>query len=258
MQTNPNYFQAFESDNLPLYSMATHYVQGQHFALHQHTRAQLLYAVQGIMLVETVHGHWIVPPQHAVWLAAGQAHAVSMLSPVDMRSLFIHPAMPVSFAQGICVLNVSPLLRELIIASSEISNPYTTDSREGRISALIIDELNTLSPLPFYLPWPQDEKLQQVCQAIMQQPANEQSIADIANTLGISKITFQRQFQQQSGMNFGEWRQQARLLLALQKLAQGEKIVGVALSVGYSSQSAFSARFKQFFGQSPSSFYKGA
>ena len=77
-----------------------------------------------------------------------------------------------------------------------------------------------------------------------------QSIAEIARTLSIRRITFQRQFQQQSGMNFGEWRQQARLLLALQKLAQGEKIVSVALSVGYSSQSAFSARFKQFFGQS--------
>lgn len=83
----------------------------------------------------------------------------------------------------------------------------------------------------------------------MQQPEQEQFISGIASALGISKITFQRQFQQQSGMNFGKWRQQARLLLALQKLAQGEKIVSVALSVGYSSQSAFSARFKQFFGQ---------
>ncbi len=56
-------------------------------------------------------------------------------------------------------------------------------------------------------------------------------------------------------MTFGRWRQHARLLSALERLAHGEKILSIALDHGYASQSAFAAMFKQHFGVPPSAFY---
>ena len=68
--------------------------------------------------------------------------------------------------------------------------------------------------------------------------------------------TFHRLFLRETGMRYGHWRQQARLLLALESLARGDKVIDVALEHGYSSQSAFAAMFKKHFNISPSRFFR--
>ena len=52
-------------------------------------------------------------------------------------------------------------------------------------------------------------------------------------------------------MSFANWRQQARLLLALEELTAGRSIIEVADSLGYASASSFIAMFKKAFGLSP-------
>ncbi|REN14033.1 AraC family transcriptional regulator, partial [Mycobacterium tuberculosis] len=73
--------------------------------------------------------------------------------------------------------------------------------------------------------------------------------------LGVDVKTIQRLCARELGMTFGQWRQQARLLRALEQLAHGEKVIDVALSLGYASPSAFTAMFKKRFGQLPSQFF---
>ena len=46
------------------------------------------------------------------------------------------------------------------------------------------------------------------------------------------------------------------LLLALRRIAEGERIIDIALDCGYASQSAFSAMFRRHFGTPPSAFYR--
>ena len=57
-------------------------------------------------------------------------------------------------------------------------------------------------------------------------------------------------------MTFGQWRQQARLLRALELLAHGEKVLDVALALGYDSPSAFATMFKRQFACTPSQFFQ--
>lgn len=57
-------------------------------------------------------------------------------------------------------------------------------------------------------------------------------------------------------MRFLQWREQARLIHALQKIAEGQKMISVAMDCGYASPSAFSAMFKRHFGMTPSEFYQ--
>jgi AraC-like DNA-binding protein len=67
--------------------------------------------------------------------------------------------------------------------------------------------------------------------------------------------TIQRLFVNETGMTFGQWRQQARLLRALELLAAGEKVIDVALALGYESPSAFATMFRKQFDQTPSQFF---
>ena len=46
----------------------------------------------------------------------------------------------------------------------------------------------------------------------------------------------QRLFLRHTGMTFGRWRQQARLLAAMERLARGERVLDVALDLGYESE----------------------
>ena len=77
-----------------------------------------------------------------------------------------------------------------------------------------------------------------------------------ARRLGVDVKTIQRLCARELGMTFGQWRQQARLLHALERLARGEKVLDVALALGYESPSAFATMFKRQFGETPSAYFR--
>ena len=52
-------------------------------------------------------------------------------------------------------------------------------------------------------------------------------------------------------MSFQVWRQQLKLLRALELLASGSNVNTVALDVGYDNTSAFIAMFRRCFGTTP-------
>ena len=79
---------------------------------------------------------------------------------------------------------------------------------------------------------------------------------DWADKLQITAKTIQRLFAKETGMTFGQWRQQSRLLRALERLATGEKVLDVAIQLGYESPSAFTTMFKRQFGRTPSQFFE--
>ncbi|MDR3426680.1 helix-turn-helix transcriptional regulator [Silvimonas sp.] len=246
----------FESAAMPVTGMAADYVDGHFIAPHTHRRAQFLYATSGVMVIETAAGRWVVPPTRGVWLLANVPHTVRMRGVVNMKTLFVNPDAAPGLPTTDCVLDVSPLLRELILAASILPLAYVADSRDGRLMRFLLDELRALPVLPFHLPWPTDPRLNRVCTHLAAHPDDPATVGDWATTLAMSSKTFHRQFQQHTGITFGRWRQQARLLLSLEQLAQGDKILHVALQHGYSSQSAYSAMFKRHFGVSPSDFYR--
>ena len=75
---------------------------------------------------------------------------------------------------------------------------------------------------------------------------------------GVSKRTLERLFRAETGLTFGRWRQQARLLEALRLIAAGRPVTTVTLDVGYESPSAFIAMFKNALGTTPSRYYGSA
>ncbi|MBB2720216.1 UNVERIFIED_ORG: AraC-like DNA-binding protein [Rhizobium etli] len=57
-------------------------------------------------------------------------------------------------------------------------------------------------------------------------------------------------------MRFRAWRQQAKLLKAVEWLAAGRSVGDIAFSLGYSGPSAFIAVFRSAFGVSPGKYFQ--
>ncbi len=237
------------------------YAADTFIARHRHNKHQLVYAVQGVLCVHSDHGQWIVPPNRAIWMPAGVDHWIRCIGVTLMRSVYVHPgaAQPPRVAIAAPgqprAVAVTPLLRVLIVAAMAVPQPYLRDSRDGRLMALLVDELEALPTLPLHLPQPADARLRAICDALRDQPDSPDTLGDWAGRLAVDVKTIQRLFARETGMTFGQWRQQTRLLAALERLAQGHKVVDVALELGYDSPSAFATMFKRQFGQTPSRFF---
>jgi len=247
---------AYDSTATPVTGVAVDYPAGHVIPPHSHPRSQLVYAIEGVLAVETAAGRWVVPPTRAVWLQAGVEHTIRTRGAVRMRSLFVNVDAIEGLPGSDCVIDVPPLLRELILAATLVPPDYPADSRDGRLMRFLLDELRALPVLPFHLPWPEDARIARVCRALTEDPAATVTAQLWAARLAMSPKTFHRHFLRSTGVSFGRWRQQARLLLALEALAQGLPVVRVAFDHGYESQSAFAAAFKRQFGVPPTAFYR--
>ncbi|MFS3795587.1 AraC family transcriptional regulator, partial [Escherichia coli] len=66
---------------------------------------------------------------------------------------------------------ISPLLRELLIAINQLPpSQSTTDKQQLRFSALetlILQEIKMGVKMSLELPWPNDERLQQLCENLL-------------------------------------------------------------------------------------------
>jgi len=97
---------------------------------HCHRQTQLLYATEGVMRVRTEFGVWLLPPRRALLIAPGVTHELTMMSKVSMRSVYIEPHSDVGHVDGCKVIEVSDLLRELILALLR-EPPDAADSSNG-------------------------------------------------------------------------------------------------------------------------------
>ncbi|MCP1506963.1 AraC-like DNA-binding protein/mannose-6-phosphate isomerase-like protein (cupin superfamily) [Pseudomonas marginalis] len=237
-------------------SSATDYADNWVIPEHSHEKHQLLYATEGVMVVHSAQNQWTVPPNRGFWMPCGHVHSLRCVGALKMRSVFVRPASFPNLPSETKAVSISPLLSELIKASVSLKPPYAEDSRDARIMHLILDELALLPALPLSLPQPADPRIRRICLALQDDPGDASTVADWSERLGLDQTTIQRLFRRETGLTFGQWRQQARLLLALERIAVGEKIIDVAFELGYESPSAFTSMFKKQFGKTPSQFFR--
>ncbi len=235
---------------------AVDYAADTVIAPHRHARHQLVYAMHGLMVVMSGHGRWVVPSTRALWMPAGTEHAVRAIGALQMRSLYVRTGAIAHMPIRPSVVEVGPLLGELIRSAAQIPWDHAADSRDGRLMRLILDELQALPALPLHLPEPRDPDLRTICSALERHPEDPSTLAEWARRLGLDSKTIQRRFRREMDLTFGQWRQQVRLLRGLERLAAGEKIIDVAVALGYDSPSAFTAMFRRQFGQPPSQFFR--
>jgi len=221
---------------------------------HWHERAQLLYASQGVMRVSTPRRLWIVPPTRALWIPAGTVHAIRMTSTVDMRSLYIDAGLVTTLPEDCAVLEVTPLMRELVVRITEAgvsASHRTAPADHDALSTLLLAELGRLEPRAFDLPLPASPALRSLCEALLADLSQPLAPREAAARLAVSTRTLYRRFLDETGLTYPRWVQQARLLEAVRRLAEGAAVTTVALDLGYQSPSAFTAMFHRQLGSAP-------
>ncbi len=178
-------------------------------------------------------------------------HEVLNRGQTEMRSLYLAPRSARALPGKCTVLEISPLVRELIRKVNELPVEYDESGADGRLVAVLLDELATLRQAAFILPLPKDRRLLGIYAALQDKPADPRTLAQWAENAGASERTLARLFQRDTGMRFGDWRQRLRLLMSLDALEAGESVLQAALAHGYDSPSAFIIAFRNVFGSTP-------
>lgn len=234
------------------------YTAGHTIPSHFHNRDQLVYASKGIMTVRTRSGTWVVPPQRAVWIPATIPHTITMSGAVAMRTLYFKPRLTKTLPRNCCVINVSPLLRELVLSACNSRALKKQVVRQRHLIDMIVDQLEIVQMVPLQLPHLSDPRTVRVTNALVADPSDGRTLAQFCRLAGASKRTLERRFLDEAGMTFGRWRQQLRLMQAMRLLCEGAKVTSAALEAGYSTPSAFISMFRRAMGTTPTAYFKTA
>jgi AraC-like DNA-binding protein len=202
----------------------------------------------------------MIPTGRAVFIPACGVHAIRMWGMVEMRTLYFSPPLTSFDQTRECrVIEVAPLLRELILRTVERMGLDSRVAHDARMIGLLEDEVKAAMAAandpPLVLPLPADEQALALARHVLEQPSNldaiGESVDELAQRHGLARRTLERRFRDETGMSFGMWRQKARLLDSIRLLAEGKSVTDAALDTGYASVSAFIVAFKSTFGYTP-------
>jgi AraC-like DNA-binding protein len=232
------------------------YQAGYTIPWHFHEWDQLVYASRGVMTVRTEQGAWVVPTHRAVWIPAGVPHSISISGLVAMRTLYMRPKLAKALARDCCVVNISPLFKELILQACALKVLQKKIPSHDHLIQVISDQLRTIQMVPLQLPNPTDSRAKRIAEVLLADPGDRRPLAQICKAAGASKRTIERLFRHDVGLTVGKWRQQLRLMQAMRLLADGAKVTHAALEAGYSTPSAFIAMFGRALGTTPSAYFR--
>ena len=236
----------------------TAYPRGHHITPHWHGRAQFVFAVAGTMRVRTARHAWIVPPSRALWVPAHTVHEIQMHGIVDMHSLYLDGVAGAGMPASCAVLDVTPLLRELVVRAAALPATYDERGEDGLLMRLLMAEIRRLPHCALDLPLPESTDLTQLCERILADLSTRRPCNLDAGELNTSTRTLYRRFLRETGITFARWKQQARLLESIRRLAEGAAVTTVAVDLGYESPAAFSTMFRRALGVAPRAFTAGA
>lgn len=184
-------------------------------------------------------------------MPGGIEHQVVCRGPVSFRTLYIEPDASPRLPTACRVMEVSDLLRSLIIESVDVPIDYDVKGRDGHLMQLILHEIESAPITPLFIPMPQARPLRRMCETILKDPSTRADLDHWAAKTGMSRRTLTRHFRLETGISIANWIKQARLVEAMSLMAEGASVTTVAFEVGYESSSAFGAMFRKTFGCSP-------
>ena len=147
-------------------------------------------------------------------------------------------------------IKTTPLLREAVRRAATWPG-IDLDQAQTRIAEIIVDELAASKEESLGLPSPDDPRLVRITDALARDLSDNRRLEQWAAWAGLSPRTLSRRFVAETGMTFAQWRQQARLLRALELVADEVPVTTIALELGYDNVSAFIDMFRRTLGTTP-------
>jgi AraC-like DNA-binding protein len=238
-------------DGFDVRSLAMTLRPGAHVGNHRHPWAQLVFACSGVMRVSTAAETWLTPATKAIWLPAGVEHRIDIQGEVAMRTLYIAPERAALLPGEPATLEVRPLLRELILHIVHLGMLSPNQPDHDRMAGVLMDLLGQARREDMRLPLPTDARALTAALRLQDSPGDADSLTRLASESGASLRTLQRLFPRETGLTLEAWRQKARLIQAIARLASGESVTATAFDSGYENVGALITAFGRQFGMTP-------
>ena len=239
----------------PIIGYAKNQSRGMVNDWHAHDAAQLFHVVKGSLAIDTEFGTFFAPPERAVWLPPRVAHQTRYLTDTELRYVYVQYEHARDLPQTPQVIQVTTLLRALILEFMSYPRSETEEGPAARISAVILDQLKMLPAAPLQLPMPQEKRLRDLCEGVVRCPAHIPTLAEAADRCATSVRSFERRMKSETGLSYRTWCRQVKLFRALELLAAGRSVSDVSHKLGYEGPSAFVATFKKAFGVTPGRYF---
>jgi AraC-like DNA-binding protein/quercetin dioxygenase-like cupin family protein len=218
---------------------------------HSHKRAQLLAVTSGSIAVTAEGSTFVAPPERAVWVPPNTVHETRHLASTRLQTLYVAADAAHNLPARTTVVQISSLMRELITAIIARPRNYEVEGSDGRLIAVLLDQISASRALPLNVPIPKSEGLLALAYRILDGPADFQNLGELAQSLKMSPRTLERQFKSETGLSLRSFRRQAKLLKALELLSSKMPVSKISDLLGFGEPSAFIAMFKMAFGVTP-------
>lgn len=217
---------------------------------HNHDEDQLFWFPDGAMNVLIGAQRWLVRSTAVFWFPAGIVHSVEPLGEGVTHSVYssarLRPRGERWNRPG--ALSCSPLMAEILRYAT--SGDLTAATRAA-CHALLSDLMQHSTQEHAVLSTPTHPVARALAERILDDPADETSLADFARLAGVGERTIMRAFLAETGYGFAQWRAQARLVSSLSLLAAGVPVNAVAEQVGYRTASGYIDAFHKAYGTTP-------
>jgi len=234
-------------------TLMVRYPAGHRLPVHQHGWAQFTYAAEGFLTVQAEDASWVVPAERGVWLPSGTRHSLATRVRTMLHAVYFPPGVA-GLGAATTVVQVTPLVRELVRHLVERGTLDLTAEGDARLIEVLFDQLRAIDAAPLELRQPLDGRARDAAERLGRQPAVD--LDDLAHTVGVGRRTLERRFRHETGITLGHWRQRAQLLRAVELLAGGATVTTAGAAVGYSTPSAFIAAFRRTLGTTPRQFLR--
>ncbi|MDC9606193.1 AraC family transcriptional regulator [Xenorhabdus griffiniae] len=250
----------FDPDSLDMPVIGIAAEMGQHDSgFHQHDMGQLLFTQRGCIKITLANQISVLPPSRVAWLPPRIRHRAEMRGSIGYRSIYLNSSY-LEFSEMALlptqseILEATPLLQALLerIATSSFDSDWY-QGKGANLLALFFDEIREARREPTLLPLPSDRRLAHLSFDQLPPPLHS-----LATYIGASEKTITRIFQRETGMNYQQWRQQWRLVKAIELLAQNKMLSYVAQELGFANDSAFVTFFRKIMGRPPREYMAGS
>jgi AraC-like DNA-binding protein len=225
----------------------------QWLPMHQHRRGQLLMTWYGLVKCELKDGLWPVLPDCAFWIPANCSHRSFVSEQAKFCLLYLNEKSE-ALPNVSCFVTLTPLVREMVWHMANVRPDYEPASADGKIATALIGQLACMEVGHFSVSMPNNPRLRQIAECLLQDPASRRTVGEWANIIATSEKTLGRLVRRETGMSFVQWRQQLQLVVAIQMLKGGSTVQQVADALGYASTNAFGTMFKNIVGNSPGNY----
>lgn len=227
------------------------------------TRHQLVVPYLGLFIYSAGGRSWLLDSNRIMFVQPGR----------EFQDL--HP-LPDRGHAGIIINIADTMLDELLAGQPERRSAFAEGARPGSPALLLLvhrllgdpgrhcdplrqDEL-TIEVMqesfraPHGLPSPRSSAVDRAKQLLHARACEPLSLAEIAAETGVSAIYLTSEFKRAEGVPLYRYQMQLRIAQALLQLPHAQSITRLALDLGFSSHSHFTAAFRSFFGFTPSSY----